>query len=1050
MNISEYAIRKPVATIVSFIVVLIFGIISFVNLRVDLFPNVDIPVIWVSIVDKGAAPTEIESSVTKKVEDAVGGISNIDKLYSETTEGVSTVIIEFKLGTDLVQALQDVRDSVNRIRNELPETIDEPIIKKADPSASPIQIYSISSISKTPLELTELVENRISPIISKAEGVADVQVRGGYEREIQVYLSPDRLKAHNITAVDVSNQLRQNNVNLPSGKASMGQNDSLVRTLGSASDIEKLQSTMIRLNDGSVVPLTSLGRVVDSYEERYISSSLNGKSSINFYITRESGSSIVSTDKAIKEKLKEVNEILPKDVELSLIHSLADYIEESNTASHEAVIHGAFLAVAVILYFLRDRRATFISGIAIPLSLAGTYIGMYIFDLSFNFMTLLAIALVVGILVDDAIVDLENIVRHVREGKHPFKAAIEATDEIGLAVIACTFTIVAVFFPMIFMEGIVGQFFKSFGLVVSISVLLSLVIARTITPVLASILLKPFNREEAERKNALYKQKMGFIEKYNSDVFMEKTQKIYVKALTWALNNRWKTIFCSIGLFIAGIALVASPYLAKSFMTEADRSMVSISVKLPEGSSLMQTQKVVDQIYKAVKDRKEVKDVYTDAGNGVGATNTGLVGVLLVDKNERNISDLEFKKQIRPLLKQIPGVKTSLASVDLVSGETAPAIQLVLSGEDYKQVSDYSEKLVQEMSKIPGLTDVNSQAATVKPEWDVSIDSGRLSDLGVSTLDIARTLNIATQGEESSKFIEGGEEHDIRVQLERNIRNDVEEIYNLEVPSRQGFNVPVKSVAALEAKSGPAKITRKDQKRYVLVEADLDGIALSDGLGAINKLDTFKNPPEGIKVDFEGDVELQKDAFGSLTSALFIGIVFIYVILAMLFESFIHPLTIMVSLPLSVAGAFFSLFLTAKELNLMSFIGFIVLMGIVTKNSILLLEYTITEKAKGISTKQALIEAGKVRIRPILMTSIATIAGLLPIALGISAGSEVRSPMGVAVIGGIVTSTVLTLVVIPVVYSLFDDLEALLRRKFFEKDVLAGEIESREEIELVH
>lgn len=1030
MNISEYAIKRPVTTIVCFMVILVFGLFSFLNIKVDLFPNVDIPVAVVSIIDKGAAPTEIESSVTKKIEDEISSISNIKYLYSDTSEGLSSVIVQFELGTDINQSIQDIRESVNRIRNELPESIEEPVIKKIDPASTPIQIFSISSDRKSPLELTKLVEDRISPIIQKAAGVGEVQVRGAYTREVEVYLDPGLLKAHGITAVEVSNQLRLNNLNLPSGKASMGKNDSLVRTLGSASDIKKLKSTMIRLKDGAVIPLANLGRVDDAYEERYITSTLNGKSSINFYVTRETGTSIVSVDKAVNEQLKEVKEVLPKDVNLTLIHSLADYIQESNTASHEAVLEGTLLAILVIFYFLKDIRATFISGLAIPLSLAGTYIGMYLFNQSFNFMTLLALALVVGILVDDAIVDLENIVRHLRMGKSPFQAAIDATDEIGMAVVACTFAIVAVFLPMAFMEGMIGQFFRSFGLVVSISVILSLIVARTITPTLASFMLK-----NAPEKQEKYIDPNSLKARLSSTRLMNKIQRIYVGILNWALVNRLKTIIFSILLFILGLLLVASPFLQKSFISHADRGLINISIKLPDGASLWQTQRAVAKIYNIVGSRPEVKSIYADAGNGVGASNTGMVGVLLVDKNKRNISVDEFKNQIRPELKKIPGVKVGLADVDLATGQSVPAIQLIVSGDDFRKLSAYSEQLTKDMSKIPGLADVNSQASTVKPEWNVYVDSSRASDLGISTADVARTLNIATQGEKSSKFIQDGEEYDIRVQLERNIRNDIQSLYNLDVPSQFGYNIPVNSISRVEAKSGPAKITRKDQKRYVLIEAELNGIALSDAIRAVNSLEVYKNVPDGMKIDFRGQVENQKDAFSSLTFTLLIGIIFIYVVLAMLFESFIHPLTIMVSLPLSVAGAFLALVLTHKELNIMSFIGFIVLMGIVTKNSILLLEYTIKERLRGLSIKEALIQAGQYRLRPILMTSIATIAGLLPVAIGLSTGSEVRSPMGVAVIGGLITSTVLTLIVIPVVYTIFDDIESYFKARFFKHQI---------------
>lgn len=1031
INFSELAIKRPITTIVSFIALSVFGLLAFLNLRIDLFPNVDIPVISISVIDTGASPTELESSVTKKIEDEVSGLSNIDNIYSITTEGLSQVIIEFKLEANLDRSLQDVRDAVTRVRNKLPSDLEEePIVKRMDPSAAPVLVYSINSPNRSPLELTKFVEDKIAPVLQQADGVGDVEVRGAYEREIQVYLNNENLKAHGITAIDVSNQIHANNINLPGGKAGMGLNDSLVRTLGSAQNMQALDNSQINLKDGSIVPLSKLGRVEDSYEERYIISKLNGKPSILFYVTRETGASIVSVDKAVKKKMKEINEILPNDIHISLIQSLANYIKKANDATNAAIFDGALLAIIIIFYFLRDIRATIVSGLAIPLSLAGTYLAMYLFGQSINFLTLLAIALVIGVLVDDAIVDLENIVRHIKNGKNPYQAAIDATDEIGIAVIACTFTVVAVFFPMIFINGMIAQFFKSFGLVVSVSVILSLIVARTITPALASIMLRSYKDDETEEAEL----KKSRFYKFSSFYVMEKIHKFYYKSLSWALVNKWKTIVYAILLFVFGILLFVSPLLQKSFMSKHDQGEVYISVKLPDGSSLFQTQRIVDKIYNYVSEKSGVKDIYSDVGNGISETNTALVRIILDDAKKRNFTTEEFKNDIRPGLKIIPGAKISLSEVDVVSGKTESDIQIILSGDNYDEVANYSEQLAKKISRIRGLDDVYAQASTIKPEWDFVIDSGSLNDLGVSTINLARTLNIATQGEKSSTFIQDQEEHYIRVQMERNIRNDIQSIYNLEVPSSKGFNVPINYVAKIYAKSGPAKITKRNKKKYVTIEGDLNGIALSDAMREIRKIDIFKNPPKGIKIDFEGQLRNQRDAFSGLGLALVVGIVFIYIILVMLFESFIHPLTIMVSLPLSVTGSFLALVITHKELNMMAFIGFIVLMGLVTKNSILLLEYTMKERERGLSVKDALISAGQTRLRPILMTAGATICGLLPLATGVGEGAETRGPMGIAVIGGLITSTMLTLVVIPVVYAIFDSLEQKFSSRFINKN----------------
>ena len=1036
-NISGWSIRRPIPTLVLFLVLTLGGLISFGQLGIDSNPNIDFPAVTVTVTQQGAGPEELETQVTKKVEDAVAGLGNIDDIISTVRDGSSNTIINFVLGTDIDRATNDVRDAITRIRQDLPASIQEPQVQRLEFESGAILTYAVNSDGRSVEELSDLVDRTISREILTVTGVARVERVGGVDPEIRVDLDPEQLDALGITATQVNDQIRALNVNLPSGRATLGDQERTIRTLGSADTVETLANYRIVLPSGNTVPLSTLGTVKQDYKETRQSAFFNGESVVAFRVFRSTGSILVTVEEGVTEAVARLQETLPEDIQFEQIFTRADEIRDSYQSSIDALILGCVLAVVVVGFFLRDWRTTLITATALPLSIIPTFLVLRSFDYTLNSMTLLALTLAVGNLVDDAIVEIENVERHIRMGKRPFKAALDSTQEVGLAVLTTTATIVAVFLPVAFMGGIPGQFFKPFGVTVVTATCFSTLVARLITPMMAAYLLKPkpatipINGVSAPIENGNGNGNgsgngQEFAEGY---VPLPKAGP-YRRLLTAALRHRFLTLAIAVGIFFGSLQLV--PYIPTSLFESSDTGLSTISVELPPGSTLADTKAATEQLSQGLLADPAVSSVLTTEGGDEGV-NTATAYVRLLPKNERDVSQNQFEQNARDIFRTVPGARISFRSAG-ASGE-GKDLTILLKGEDPVALRQASDNLARQMRDIPGMVDVSSSASLVKPEVLIIPDVDRSTDLGVTVQSIAATASLATLGDTDANLAEfdlGDRQIPIRVQIDPVYRDDLALLSTLRVPSNTGDLVPLSAVANVQFGTGPAQINRYDRSRQISIGGNLQGITLGQALEAVDQLPAMQNLPPSVTQQPSGDAEIMRDVFTRFGLALATAVLMIFAVLVLLYNSFIYPVAVMAALPLSIGGALMGLLITQKPLGLFALIGIVLLMGLVTKNAILLVDYALMAKQRGKSRKEAVVEAGVTRLRPILMTSISTMAGMTPIALELGAGGETRSPMAIAVIGGFTTSTLLTLVVVPVFFTYIDSFNGGIS-KFFRR-----------------
>jgi len=1013
LNISAWAIRSPIPSIVTFIVLIILGLISFRSLPVERFPNIDIPVISITITQAGASPSELETQVTKRVENAVASQSGVEHVTSVVTDGSSVTSIQFEIGVDTDRALNDSKDSLARIRSDLPRTIDEPLIQRVDLAGLPIMSYGASAPDMDVKQLSWFIDDIIVREIQSVKGVGSVRRIGGVDREIRISLDPDRLLALGITPGEVNAQLRATNVDLAGGKAEIGGNQQSIRALASAATVERLASTPITLPGGRKVRLDELGEVLDTYEEPSFFARFNGEEVVGFNITRSKGASDVEVRDRVNVK---IDELLKQhdQLELRVVDDTVTYTKGNYTATMHTLIEGAILAVLVVFLFLRDYRATIIAAIALPLSIIPTFWAMSALGFSLNLVSLLALTLVTGILVDDAIVEIENIVRHIRKGKSPYRAALEAADEIGLAVIAITFTIIAVFIPVSFMGGIAGQYFKQFGITVAAAVFFSLLVARLIAPTLAAYFLRDHG-EKQDREGWLLRQ--------------------YTKLITWSVRRRLATV--GLGLLVFAASIASTTLLPQGFLPAEDQGRILIAAELPPGSRLEDTKRMADEATRIIRSRPEVESVFVDGGRILGVAGGGTEVrkasfiVDLVDKTEREITQREIEQTLTRELAEIPDLR---AWVTNENGERN--LSLIVTGSDGDAVAETAPKIVSAMQRIPELNNVVSNSALDRPEVRFIPRPELAAELGVSTQALSQVIRIATIGDidaNLAKFNVGDRQIPIRVRLNEEARADRQVLETLKVRTGSGAAVPLVSVASIEVGQGPSSIERYDRQRRVIIGADLVG---TDALGVA--LDQVFQLPEvealdqtpGVELKQVGDAEVMSEVFASFGYAMGAGIMMVYSVLILLFGSFLQPITILFSLPMSIGGVIFALVVTGQPFSFPVLIGMLMLMGIVTKNAIMLVDFAIEEVAAGVQRNVAIVDAGRKRARPIIMTTIAMTGGMLPSALAIGAGGEFRAPMAIAVIGGLLLSTLLSLIFVPAVYVAMDDFSRLIWRFF--------------------
>ena len=1008
LNVSAWSIRQPLPAIVMAIVIMFLGWVSFNKLPITRLPNVDIPVISVTITQFGAAPAELESQVTKTVEDAVSGVEGVRHILSVVTDGISNTTVQFRLDTDTDRALNDIKDAITRVRGNLPSGINEPLIQRVDVVGLPILTYAAISPGKTPEQLSYFVDDVVKRALQGVRGVGRVERIGGVEREIRVGLDPDRLQAVGLTALDVSRRLRGTVVDLAGGRTEIGGRDQSIRTLAGANTLSGLAATRITLPMGGQVRLDDLGTVTDTIAEPRTFARADGEPVVGFSILRSKGASDVAVAEAVAARINNLKSQYP-DVELKLIDSSVTHTVGSYDSAMHTLYEGAALAVIVVLLFLRDIRATIIAAITLPLSILPSFWAMDMLGFSLNMVSLLAITLSTGILVDDAIVEIENIVRHIRMGKSPYQAALEAADEIGLAVIAISLTICAVFAPASFMTSLPGQFFKQFGLTVSIQVLFSLLCARLITPMLAAYFMKPHVHAEKEDGPVM---------------------RTYTRLVSWSVRHQYITVAIGIALFV--LSILSLRLLPSGFLPAQDTGRSLLAIELPSGSQLTDTENVTEQIVRRLRNRREIKSVFVDGGRIPPATTEVRKAALTINyvpKSERHVSTRQLELEIGRDLADIPDIRYWF-----LDENGKRAVTFVVTGSDSITVGNVAAELATQMRRVPIIANVVSAASLDRPELRVHPRLDLAGRLGISTESLSETIRVATIGDVSqalAKFNAGDRLVPIRVLLEESARADRQVLEQLKVPTPRGGGVPLLAISDIQLGQGPINIVRYDRERQATVEADLVGdAALSEARAAVKALPVMKNLPPGINVREAGDAELQEELFRDFGSAMRDGLIMVYAVLVVLFGSFLQPITILFSLPLSIGGAILALIITGKPLSAVVVIGILMLMGIVTKNAIMLVDFTLEAIQHGADRTAALIDSGRKRARPIVMTTIAMVAGMVPSALALGAGGDARSPMAIAVIGGLLVSTFLSLLFVPAFFALMDDLGGLIWRIF--------------------
>jgi len=1003
MNVSAWAIKKPIPALMIFFVLCVAGIYGFVKLPISRFPDITFPMVTVTVALPGAPPSQLETEVARRIEDSVATITGVKRVLSNVNEGVSTTTIEFFLQTDIATALDDVRDAVTRVRADLPQDIQEPIISKVNIGGS-LMTYAVSSDKRHTDELSWFVDREVSKTMYGVNGVALVSRSGGIDRQVRVDLDPQALQSYGITAGQVSQQLARTQAERPGGKAEFGGSLQTVRTVGTMEDVQALRDFSISLQDGRSVRLSSLATIKDGAADPSQMALLDGKPVIAFSLSRTVGSSEIEVAKNVRAALQKLQASNP-DIHFQLVTSTVEEAQRSYDSSMTMLIEGALLAVLVVFIFLRDWRATWISSLALPLSILPTFAVMYLFNFSLNLITLLALSVVVGILVDDAIVEVENIVRHLRMGKSPMDAAREAADEIGVAVIATSLTLAAVFVPVAFMPGIAGKFFREFGWTAATAVMFSLVVARLLTPMMAAYQLKPKPHIEHESKIMTW----------------------YLAWVDAALRHRGRTLLIAFLIFVASLSLVF--FIPATFIPFSDLGRSNLSIEMAPGTKLAETVAMTERARGQLKSIKELKQVYTTVGSVLDIGDPSKTGfaesrkatMVLdwghADTRERSQKDLE--RLARKVLQDLPGVRISY-----ISSEPGELMQLVLAGDDPRILLDAAQNLEKDLRGLKGLGAISSSASLLRPELIITPDPARAAELGVATEDIAEAVRIATAGDYRQRLAKLNlpeRQIPIRVGFTEEALADPALVSNLRVPSHQG-SVPLTSVAAITYSSGPSQIDRYQRQRNINFTAELNGRPLGDVMNEIQNLPSVKNLPAGVSFLNTGDAEVFVELFVGFLFAMAAGLVCIYMVLLLLFNHALQPITILTAVPLCAGGALGGLFITQHALSLPALIGMLMLIGIATKNSILLVDYAvIAEDENHLSQHDAVIDACRKRAQPVLMTSIAMGAGMLPIALGLSGDSSFRAPMAVAVIGGLITSTLLSLLVIPAAYTVLDD-----------------------------
>ncbi|HLL69886.1 MAG TPA: efflux RND transporter permease subunit [Pyrinomonadaceae bacterium] len=1058
-KLAEICVRRPVFATVIVLILTVVGGFSFFTLGVDRFPKIDIPTVSVSTSNPGAAPQEIETEITDIIEGVVNTVPGIDEMRSTSAQGRSNVTINFNLEKDPDLATQEVRDKISTVINRLPETADPPVVRKADPDSQPVLVYAISA-PRSSIELTTLVQNEIQERVESADGVGEVVVFGGRQREIKVYIEPDRLRAYNLSVTEVTNALRAQNLELPGGRLDEGARTVTLRTLSKVTKVEDFNHIVVATRNNYPVKISDIGRVEDSGVDPQSAASLNGVPSVSLGIRKQSGANTIAVINGVKQRMAEIIPLLPPDLKVVVTRDQSEFIETSLHAIEEHLIVGGLLAALIVFLFLWNFRSTIIAALAIPTSIIAAFAIIAALGYSLNQMTMLALTLMVGIVIDDAIVVLENIYRFVEEkGMHPYQAAIEGTKEIGLAVMATTLSLLAVFIPVGFMTGIVGRFMSSFGLTAAAAIAVSLIVSFTLTPMLAARWIKPPKETitpEGVPMGAGAAAGGGDSDDHNKHAtplvesaaeanetkphvsskggrFYRPIDRSYMWMLRWSMAHRW--IVVAICVVVVASIWPLYRYVGYNFLPDEDESGFFVSFRAPQGTSLAATQSVLERVARDVRENiPGVELTLVNAGGfgGGGQPNQGNVSVRLTPVKEREFSQSELIQQTRDMIRKrkypkeyvinASGGSSIGSAIGGGGGGGSSSLGLFISGPDINKLDEYSNKLVERIKKDDNFRDADRSLRLSSPEVRIIIDRQRAADLGVRAGDVAQALNTLAAGARVTTFSEGSDQYDVVVRAGEEFRRTRENLSNFTVVSSNGGTVGLEKLVRLEEGDSPASIDRLNRQRQVTISASLaPNGSEADALVAVQRYAQELNMEQGYRTGVTGQSKELQRANESFMLAFLLSFVFMYLILAAQFESFIHPVTILLTLPLSIPFALLSTLIAGQRLNIFSALGILLLFGIVKKNAILQIDHTNELRSHGMERYSAILQANRDRLRPILMTTIALVAGMIPLILGSGAGAATNRSIGVLVVGGQSLCLLLTLLAVPVFYSLFED-----------------------------
>lgn len=1015
-------IRRPVFTTMLILLLVVFGIRSYPEIGVDLNPDVDLPIVSVRVTYDGASPEEMETLITKPIENRVSQVAGIKTLSSTVLEGYSETVLEFNLGVDPQDMASEVREKVASVRKRLPDDIDEPVVQTVDLSARSIVAYTFSSDARSRSEIRRLVEDTVKDELQMVEGVSEVNVYGASQRAMRIVLKPEKLAEYGITYQTVRDKINANNYNTPGGKAKNKSMEITVRTVGKYENINDIKNVVVANHEGRPVYITDVAEVYDGWEDEDTYGSANGKPSVLVFVSKQSKTNTVDVTDGVNAKMAELQEtVLPVDITVEKIRDQSKYIRDNIADVWNAILFGGFLALLITYLFLRNLRATIIGGLCIPTAVISTFFMMKALDFTLNNMSLMALSLAVGILIDDAIVVIENIFRHIEMGETPFQAAKNATEELTLAILATSLALMAVFVPIGNMGEIIGQYFKQFGLTVAFAIAFSTLVAFTMTPMVSAYWLDDgsgsFDSSKGRNKYVqlvLDKFEAGF----------QAVRSIYNDLMSWSLKRPKKIV--AVGIVSLLLNLLLLPFVGTEYSPTYDSGEFGISFKAPIGTSMEKTIELAAPVAKTVMELPEVRIAAMNIGNGRNPVNQGSIDVRLKPSDERERSMQEVMDYLRWEFRNVEGLKINVVSYQGGGRGDSRPVQVGLRGSDIKQLKQYAQQLAEIIRQTPGATDVDISDSDEQPEIVIRLDHAKASQLGLDATGVGSMVEMAFMGKSTgNSYTIGDNDYDIILQMDPGQRRDMNDVRNLRISASDGTFIRLGDIADIEYGSGPTRIEREDKQRQIVVYANTVGISPGDLISKI-KSDYIQqlNMPPGYNYKMIGQADTMARSFAEIYKAVILAIVVVYMVLAAQFESFSQPLIIMASLPFAVIGAILGLLVSGQTANMMSMIGFTMLLGLVTKNAILLVDYANQARERGLPLREAVLEACSLRLRPIFMTTLSTILGMLPIALGIGEGAELRQSMGVVLVGGLTTSTILTLIVVPLMYLLFEEWKA--------------------------